>query len=102
MASFIRYTTKFVFFSSRVAFQSRADLYYKEATKTSGKYDGKKAAKSKNSRRWTEIELNCFANVLADSENSFASTLDKLALKKSSNNEVNMNVKNIARRVEHS
>ena len=45
-------------------------------------------AKSGNSRRWTITELSAFAEVLADPENVFASTLDKLALKKSSNNEV--------------
>ena len=36
---------------------------------------------TKNSRRWTGTELDCFADVLADPENSFAVTLDKLALK---------------------
>jgi hypothetical protein len=33
-------------------------------------------------------ELSAFAEVLADPENCFATTLDQLALKKSSNNEV--------------
>ena len=42
----------------------------------------------KNPLSWTDVELDAYANVLADSENSFAATLDKLALKKSSNNEV--------------
>ena len=41
-----------------------------------------------NSRRWTLTELSAFAEVLADPENCFATTLDQLALKKSSNNEV--------------
>ena len=51
---------------------------------------GPKKAKeyNKNSRRWTETELSTFAEVLADPGNSFAITLDKLALKKSANNEV--------------
>ena len=44
--------------------------------------------KTKNSRRWTETELDCLADVLADPENNYAITLDRLALKKSSNNEV--------------
>ena len=48
----------------------------------------KKTKEPKNSRRWTDVELDTYADVLADSENSFAATLDKLALKKSSNNEV--------------
>ena len=39
-------------------------------------------------RRWNEAELNTFPDVLADSENSFSLTLDSLALKKSSDNEV--------------
>ena len=42
----------------------------------------------KKNRHWTDLELDCFADVLADPENSFAANLDKLALKKSSNNEV--------------
>ena len=48
----------------------------------------KKTKEPKNSRRWTDTELNTYADVLADPENCFAATLDKLALKKSSNNEV--------------
>ena len=42
----------------------------------------------KNARRWTTTEIDCLADVLADSENSYATALDQLALKKSSNNEV--------------
>ena len=52
------------------------------------KIKGGKQSKAKNNRRWTDLELDCFADVLADPENSFAASLDKLALKKSSNNEV--------------
>ena len=48
----------------------------------------KKKQEPKNSRRWTECELEIFAGVLAEPENCFAVTLEKLALKKSSNNEV--------------
>ena len=47
-----------------------------------------KSKESKNAQRWTDVELDAYADVLADSKNSFAATLDKLALKKSSNNEV--------------
>ena len=47
-----------------------------------------KQSKAKNNRRWTDLELDCFADVLADPENCFAASLDKLALKRSSNNEV--------------
>ena len=36
----------------------------------------------------TDFELDAYADVLADPENSFAATLDKLVLKKSSDNEV--------------
>ena len=52
------------------------------------KNKGGKPSKAKNSRRLTDLELDCFADVLADPENSFAASLDKLAMKKSSNNEV--------------
>ena len=48
----------------------------------------KKSKEPKNARRWTDVELDAYADVLADPENSFAATLDKLVLKKSSNNEV--------------
>ena len=48
----------------------------------------KKSKEPKNARRWTDVELDAYADVLADAENSFAATLDKLALKKSSSNEV--------------
>ena len=44
--------------------------------------------KGKNSRRWSPVEIDTFADVLADTENNYAVALDKLALKKSSNNEV--------------
>ena len=46
------------------------------------------AKSSKNARRWTDLELSVYADVLADPENSFAVSLEKLALKKSANNEV--------------
>ena len=48
----------------------------------------KKSKEPKNARRWTDVELDAYADVLADPENSFAASLDKLALKKSCNDEV--------------
>lgn len=53
---------------------------------SSKKNDKKKI--SKNTRRWTELEINVYADVLANPENSFAIALEKLALKKLANNEV--------------
>ena len=47
-----------------------------------------KSKEPKNAQRWTDVELDAYADVLADPENFFATPLDKLALKKSSNNEV--------------
>ena len=52
---------------------------------------GKK--EEKNVRRWTKEEVEKFAQVLADPANGFAFCLDKLALKKSSNNEVYEHIK---------
>ena len=48
------------------------------------------AGKGKEShvRRWTKEEMENFADVLADPVYGFAFCLDRLALKKSSNNEV--------------
>ena len=48
----------------------------------------KKSKESKTAQRWTDVELDVYADVLADPENSFAATLDKFVLKKSSNNDV--------------
>ena len=48
----------------------------------------KKSKEPKNAQRWTDVELDAYADVLADPEIFLAATLDKLALKKSSNNEV--------------
>ena len=48
----------------------------------------KKSKEPKNVRRWTDVELDAYADVLADLENYFAAFLDKVALKKSFNNEV--------------
>ena len=43
---------------------------------------------SKVARRWTIKEIEFFAEILADPENSSAQSLERLALKKSSNNKV--------------
>ena len=40
----------------------------------------------KNARRWTSPEVDCFAEILADDENSFAQALENLALKHSVHN----------------
>ena len=54
----------------------------------------KKSKTAKNTRQWTENELELLAEVLADPENNFAISVDKLALKKSSNNEAFEHIKN--------
>ena len=57
--------------------------------KSKDKEESKKKSKEpRNARRWTDVALDAYADALADSENSFAATLGKLALKKLSNNEV--------------
>ena len=48
----------------------------------------KKCKTTKNTRQWTENERELFAEVLADPGNNFAVSLEKLALKKSTNNEL--------------
>ena len=48
----------------------------------------------KNARQWTENEHELFAEVLADPESNFAISLEKLALKKSANNEIFEHIKN--------
>ena len=42
----------------------------------------KKGKTTKNATRWTEKELQLFAEVLADPENNFGISLEKLALTK--------------------
>ena len=54
----------------------------------------KEAKTTINARRWTENELEFFAEILADLEKVFAISLDKLALKMSANDEVFEHVKN--------
>ena len=53
----------------------------------------KKAAYEARSRTWTDNELEEFAKVLANDENVFAVLLQKLASKKSANNEVFSQIK---------
>ena len=53
------------------------------------KKESKKNSKEpKNARHWTDVELDVYADVLADPKIFFTATFDELALKKSSNNEV--------------
>ena len=54
----------------------------------------KKGKNAKNARRWTENMLELFAEVLADLENTFAISLEELALKRSANNEAFEHIKN--------
>ena len=54
----------------------------------------KKGKNAKNARRWTENMLELFARVLANLENTFASSLEELALKRSANNEAFEHIKN--------
>ena len=61
----------------------------------------KKQDDSKRCRKWTEDELEQYSIVLSDEENCFAATLEKLALKKSSNNEVFMHVKKLFDKILH-
>ena len=48
----------------------------------------KKVAYKARPRNWTDNELEEFAKVLADDENAFAVSLEKLVLKKYADNEV--------------
>ena len=43
---------------------------------------------TKLARRWTNEETELYAEILSDPDNGFAQSLERLALKKSSNNEV--------------
>ena len=53
----------------------------------------KKGKTTKNAKRWTENELDLFAEVLVDPESNFAIPLEKLALKQSANNEIFEHIK---------
>ena len=52
----------------------------------------KKYKEPKNAWCWRDVELDGYADVLADLENLFAATLDKLALKKTFKNEVSEHI----------
>ena len=52
---------------------------------------------TKNVRRWTDNELELFAEVLADPKNNFAISLEKLAIKTSASNEEFEHIQNILR-----
>ena len=62
---------------------------------TNAKRSKKNTEKEDRSRKWTAEETRVFARVLADEENCFGVNLEKLALKKSSNNEVFSCVKTV-------
>ena len=47
---------------------------------------------SENSRRWSQGETEHCVEILSDLDNGFEKILEKLALKKSSNNEVFMHI----------
>ena len=49
---------------------------------------------TKSTRRWTENELELFAEVLVDPENNLAISLESLTLGKSANNEIFDHIKN--------
>ena len=53
----------------------------------------KNQVKFSRNRKWTEEELEQFSIILSSEENCFALALEKLALKKSSNNEVFEHIK---------
>ena len=54
----------------------------------------KKDKNTKSTRRWTENELELFAEVLVDLENNLAISLESLTLGKSANNEIFDHIKN--------
>ena len=53
----------------------------------------KKGKTTTNAKRWTKNNLELFAEIPAEPENNFAISLEKLALKKSANNEVFEHIK---------
>ena len=54
-----------------------------------------KKRKCKESQRpWTKEEIEKFSEILADPTNNYAASLEKLALKKPSNNELSEHIKN--------
>ena len=62
---------------------------------SSSSLQSKKQEKRKNSRRWTSDEKALFAEILVDNDNNLLTTLEELALKCSSNDEVFHHIKTI-------
>ena len=56
--------------------------------------NSKKGKCKESQRRWTKEEIEKFSEILADPTNNYAASLEKLALKKSSNNELFEHIKN--------
>ena len=54
----------------------------------------KKGKFKESQRSWTKEETDIFSEILADPRNNYAASLDKLSLKKSSNNELFKPIKN--------
>ena len=55
--------------------------------------NSKKGKCKESQRRWTKEEIEKFSAILADQTNNYAASLEKLALKKSSNNELFEHIK---------
>ena len=55
--------------------------------------NSKKGKCKESQRRWTKEEIEKFSEILADSTNNYSASLEKLALKKSSNNELFEHIK---------
>ena len=56
--------------------------------------NSKKGKCKESQKRWTKEEIEKFSEILADPTNNYAASLEKLALKKSSNNELLKHIKN--------
>ena len=56
--------------------------------------NSKKGKCKESQRHWTKEEIEKFSEILADPTNNYAASLEKLALKKSSNNELLKHIKN--------
>ena len=58
------------------------------------KSNSKKGKCEEIQRRWTKEEIEKFSEILADTTNNYAASLEKLTLKTSSNNELFEHIKN--------
>ena len=56
--------------------------------------NSKKGKCKESQRRWRKEEIEKSSEILADPTNNYAASLEKLALKKSSNNELLKHIKN--------